>query len=41
MDRSRGTFFAVAAGGVVVGLVVGFLVMQVHRQLDDRSLKPW
>ena len=35
MARAGGQFLVMVAGGVALGLVVGWLVAQIHRRLDD------
>jgi CPA1 family monovalent cation:H+ antiporter len=35
LARASGQFLFMAAGGVAIGLVVGWLVAQIHRRLDD------
>jgi CPA1 family monovalent cation:H+ antiporter len=35
LGRASGQFVGVAAGGVAVGLVLAFLVAQIHKRIDD------
>jgi monovalent cation/hydrogen antiporter len=35
LSRATGQFVLVAAGGVAMGLAVGWLVAQIHRRIDD------
>jgi CPA1 family monovalent cation:H+ antiporter len=37
--RAGGAFLLVAAGGVALGLAVGWLVAQIHRRLDDFEIE--
>jgi len=39
LGAASGRFVAVAAGGIAVGLVVGWLVAQIHRRMEDFKLE--